>query len=758
MNVFQPHTFDFVCVTHTLNPERSQQSVSMGESREAIHVLHVDDESDVVERTAAFLEREDDAISVQSVTSPADALATFDGSGIDCVLSGYEMPERNGIEFLERVRETYGDVPFILYTDKGSEEVASEAISAGVTDYLQKESTTSQYTVLANRIRNAVEQHRSRRAVAETERKLSELAERSDDILFMFDGDWSELLFVNSAYEEVWGGSIDRLEAEPESFIEHVHPDDREKARASMERIAKGEASRIEYRVVQADGEQRWVRGDTQPIVDEAGNVTRIVGQVRDVTEQKSRELHLETIIENLPGYVYRHEYAPEYPLEFVKGDAESITGYTATELEENVVQAESIIHPDDREELWENHIAAVEETGKFDSTYRIVTKDGEVRWIRDQGQLIENPATGERVIDGFITNVSERVKRKQELTTIKRRFEAVLENTTTPMFVKAADGSYIFVNQEYRDLFGFHDGEVVGRTDRELHSDEVATAIRRNDRAVLESGEPVEAEEHMVVDAEERAFLTTKVPVYDTGKRSDPDDPVGIFGVATDITERLVEQQRLSVLNRMLRHNIRNELNIIMGNVETVRELHSDGSTEEALQTIHERCQKLLQESRKVHEFQQLLDRDRREDHSLRAVIRTLREKAVQFPNAEFEVVSDGVGDATVPDIVEVALVELVENAFVHGGDDGSVRVRVEQPGPVRVAFWVTDEGPGLPEMEQRVLDGAVEEPLNHSQGFGLWMAYWLVQIAGGSMRLEPDERAGTAIRLQAPVAEDGS
>ena len=720
---------------------------------EAIHVLHVDDEPAVIKQAAAFLEREDDDISVESTTSPADALAAFDSSAIDCVVSGYEMPEQNGIEFLERVREAYGEVPFILYTDKGSEEVASEAISAGVTDYLQKESTTSQYTVLANRIRNAVEQHRSRQAVEETERKLSELAERSEDILFMFDRDWSELLFINSAYEEVWGRSIERLEAEPASFIEHVHPDDREKAQASMERIAKGEASQIEYRVVQADGEQRWVRGDTQPIVDEAGNVTRIVGQVRDITEQKGRELHLETIIENLPGYVYRHEYAPEYPLEFVKGDAESITGYTATELAENVVQAESIIHPDDREDLWENHVDQVEESGTFDSTYRIVTKEDEVRWIRDQGQLVENPATGDQVIDGFITNVSEQVERKQELKTIQRRFEAVLENTTTPMFLKADDGSYIFVNQEYRDLFGFHDGEVVGRTDLDLHPPDVAAAIQRNDRAVIERGEAVEAEERLLVGTEERVFLTTKVPVYDTGNRSDPDNPVGVFGVAADITERLLEQQRLSVLNRMLRHNIRNDLNIIMGYVETVRGLHADEPTDEALRTIHERCQQLLRESRKVHEFQQLLDRDRRDHRSLGSVVRALREEAAQFPGRGFEVVRDSAGNVTVLDIVEVALVELVENAFVHGGDEDSVRVTVERPTASQVAFSVTDAGPGLPEMERRVLDGEVEEPLNHSQGFGLWMAYWLVQIAGGSICLERDERPGTTIRVQVPI-----
>jgi len=176
-----------------------------------IRVLHVDDEPSLADMAATFLEREDDRITVHTETNPDDGLKRVADNEFDCIVSDYDMPGRNGIEFLEAVRENYSELPFILYTGKGSEEVASDAISAGVTDYLQKESGTGQYTVLANRISNSVEQYRSRKAVQETERKLSELAERTDDVLFMFDGDWSELLFVNSAYEEMWGESIEEL-------------------------------------------------------------------------------------------------------------------------------------------------------------------------------------------------------------------------------------------------------------------------------------------------------------------------------------------------------------------------------------------------------------------------------------------------------------------------------------------------------------------------------------------------------------------
>jgi len=132
--------------------------------------------------------------------------------------------------------------------------------------------------MLANRIVNAVEQNRSRRAVEETERKLSELAGKTDDVLFMMNGDWSELLFVNSAYEDIFAGRIAALREDPESFLEYLHPDDRESVLRSLRHIASGEPDALEYRIIRPDGETRWVRAESKPILDDEGAVSRIVG------------------------------------------------------------------------------------------------------------------------------------------------------------------------------------------------------------------------------------------------------------------------------------------------------------------------------------------------------------------------------------------------------------------------------------------------------------------------------------------------
>lgn len=134
---------------------------AMVDSPTEIQVLHVDDDPDIVELTGIFLEKQDDQISVEGATSAVEALDRLQDGEFDCIVSDYDMPNTDGLELLEIVREQHPDIPFILFTAKGSEAIASEAISAGVTEYMQKETGSDQYEVLANRICQAVDRYRS---------------------------------------------------------------------------------------------------------------------------------------------------------------------------------------------------------------------------------------------------------------------------------------------------------------------------------------------------------------------------------------------------------------------------------------------------------------------------------------------------------------------------------------------------------------------------------------------------------------------
>ncbi|WP_396612420.1 response regulator [Haloferax sp. S1W] len=131
-----------------------------------VRVLHVDDEPSLTDLVSVYLEREsgDVDLSVTTSSSGADALDRLREEQVDCVVSDYDMPDIDGLEFLRAVRSEHPDLPFILFTGKGSEEVARDAFRVGATDYMQKNTGTDQYTVLANRVLNAVSQYRAKEA------------------------------------------------------------------------------------------------------------------------------------------------------------------------------------------------------------------------------------------------------------------------------------------------------------------------------------------------------------------------------------------------------------------------------------------------------------------------------------------------------------------------------------------------------------------------------------------------------------------
>ena len=142
----------------------------MDETADPIRVLHVDDDPAFGALTERLLEREDDRLRVTSVTDADAGLEALDSGTFDCVVSDYDMPGTDGLAFLEAVRDRDAEIPFVLFTGQGNERVAGKAISAGVTDYLQKDGGEDQYAVLANRVTNAVAAYRARRRAARQER------------------------------------------------------------------------------------------------------------------------------------------------------------------------------------------------------------------------------------------------------------------------------------------------------------------------------------------------------------------------------------------------------------------------------------------------------------------------------------------------------------------------------------------------------------------------------------------------------------
>jgi PAS domain S-box-containing protein len=169
----------------------------------SLRILHVDDDPEFAELTAAFLEREDGRFVVETETSAESALDRLlaDTDAFDCVISDYQMPEMTGIEFLRafRDRAPNATVPFVLLTGKGSEEVAAEALNAGATSYVQKGAPDT-YEYLAGRISRDIEQTRARR----DSDRFGTLVRALDDPVYVLDEE-GRFTYVNEAFVELTG-------------------------------------------------------------------------------------------------------------------------------------------------------------------------------------------------------------------------------------------------------------------------------------------------------------------------------------------------------------------------------------------------------------------------------------------------------------------------------------------------------------------------------------------------------------------------
>ncbi|MFC7009395.1 PAS domain S-box protein [Halalkalicoccus salilacus] len=382
---------------------------------DTIRVLHVDDEPDQAELTAAFLTREDDRFTIEMASNASDGLNRLSETQFDCVISDYDMPDQTGIEFLKAVREEYPDLPFILYTGEGSEKVASDAISAGVTDYLQKESGTDQYTILANRVRNAVERYRIEREVEHTRAQLKAIAdkreqiiERVTDAIVEVDSDWRFTL-VNEQAEDLYEMSEEYLLGRDFWDVFEEAKDTRFEKEYQQVMETREPTSFVEY-FSQLDG---WF--DIEAYPKQSGG---IAFYFIEVTEYREREQELEAertfiseALDTLDDAFF--VVGTDGELQRWNKRVTEVTGYSETELSEmNVIQ----MFPENEREVIANAIKTTLETGLDRVEADVRTADG-TRIPYEFAARCLTDSEGEVLgIAGIGRDISDRKQREKQL------------------------------------------------------------------------------------------------------------------------------------------------------------------------------------------------------------------------------------------------------------------------------------------------------------------------------------------------------
>lgn len=266
-----------------------------------ISVLYVDDHDQLCRLAEAGLQDASDRITVDTTTDPSTVTELLDE--YDCIVSDYRMPGTDGLELLRQVRVLDEDLPFILFTGQGSEGIASDAISLGVTDYITKGGSRERFVRLANRIEGAVRAHRASEAVRRTKTQARDaiererarfraLTEHSPSMLCVLDTS-SRYEYVSPSVEDLTGYRPRDLRGEV--AFEHVHDDDLDRVVAEFERCLSEPdyRPRVRYRFEDASGE--WLHLESTGVnrLDDP-YVRGFVVNTRDVTEERRTKRRLE--------------------------------------------------------------------------------------------------------------------------------------------------------------------------------------------------------------------------------------------------------------------------------------------------------------------------------------------------------------------------------------------------------------------------------------------------------------------------------
>ena len=223
---------------------------------------------------------------------------------------------------------------------------------------------------------------------------------------------------------------------------------------------------------------------------------------------------------------------------------------------------------------------------------------------------------------------------------------------------------------------------------------------------------------------------------------------------------ELVRREQRLQVFNRILRHNLRNDLNVVLGHAENLAESSLDA--DESITVIKRKASQLIEISEKAREVGKTLDRESRDRKPVEvtSIIECACEELQEtFPEAELSAdLPDSAwvyGDNTLDAVVN----ELVENAIEHNDrDTPDVSVSVDAPEENHegtVDITVTDDGPGIPEEERAVLLEGRETPLHHGSGLGLWLANWVVGKFGGELQFGHNQPRGSVVTIRLKQAD---
>jgi PAS domain S-box-containing protein len=762
---------------------------------------------------------------------------------------GYGRQALEGVPFTELLATDTGGTddtpagPLSEALESGRHSFGTTAVTAAGEEVpLEVELSTLPTDIEADGIvgiaRNVAEHRQSERELRAAERRLELALEETNTAVWEWNVE-TDAVAWDETQEELIGLEPGAFEGTFDAFVERIHPEDRDRVEAAIDRTLENDVPYlVDFRMRQVDGGTVWVAARGRLVTDEDGT-RRLVGITQDISERKRHEERLEAL--NVASTRLWEAQDEQTIAETTIGIAEQVLSEPFVAMwsyDESADELVPLAAADDATTLATGADAAAD-IGPIPAgtTEMQVFREGDTTTLEDH-QETAAPAHPERDLRTLLVaplgdhgqlHVGTRAvepfgeSTRKLIDVIARDTEAALSRVARERELERSHDRLVRTEQ-LADVGGWeldlpagtvrwtdgtrHIHEVPAEFDPDLesaiefyHPDD-QELVRRSVERCRERGESFEIEARLVTaEGHERWVETGGEMVTDDGT------PVRLEGAIRDITNRKQREQQLTVLYRILRHNLRNDLNVVEGFSKQLRDaitrlepspalagqevdvldnvLDQDAGPSAAsdlptaelrdvleavsrtpfdelreyADRLEDSTTELMSLGEKAHRLQGLITEQSgtgapsRLEPAVEAALDTIHREhpdaSVDRQSIETAAIDGGTEQLT------VLLEELIENAVEHGTDGGSpVEIRTTAREDA-VVLEVVDRGPGIPEHEREVIREGDEDALLHGSGIGLWIANWIATHLGGTLTIGDNDPSGTVARVLLPRAD---
>jgi PAS domain S-box-containing protein len=685
----------------------------------------------------------DEQFTVEAVAGIEGALAALDSGRPDCVVTSYSVASGDLSALIEAIRERYPKLPVVVDIDDRCEAVANEVLAAGATDCIRSSGGETTERVVCTRITNAVAADRVRSDSAGSEETIDRFFAESPLGAVRFDGSF-RIDRLNEQAEAMLGYTEEELQGEPWDMIVAERHQQRV-AGIIGDRRAADDTVRVRTEIVHKDDTVNTYRWDCQAITDAAGNRHAIFATFDEAIDTIESQVVTETdesLIGSLSDGVYILDDVRQFT--FVNQEFVELVGY---EREEVVGNTASLIKNEDSLSRSKQAIERIlSDDGSKTATFEVSLQraDGEAIHCQNHICALQNRRDEPVGIIGTLQNVTEH--RQQE-----QRFQTLIEETNEIISIIDAEGRFQYQSKSVERILGYSPEEVIGESLWEyIHPDDKARVKAVFNRWVSTgqpAPEPVEYRTRHADGSWRWMEASGKVHAKALGCE-------GYITNSREITARKERQQQLELFDRVIRHNLRNDMNVIRGAADLLQSKETGEGVHRASQ-IKKKCNELLATVKKQRDIAQLLRQSPTQSViNVQAALDTIcSELRSAHPDAKVAISCENKTRLRADDKFVYALEELITNGIIHNDSDTPTVEMAVTESREQVRITVTDNGPQIPEMERRVIANPENRsPLYHGSGLGLWLVKLIISRSGGTVQFVETEQEGNTIALSVP------